>query len=160
MLPTVTRSCSSCNKPTMQNKQMLNHAQTTKWPTPWTWQNFRVPWLPTTSCSSLLICLHTTIGCWLIDRIEAAANIGTWDDCCKVWELASILQGPAQSWSDSLETFNIDKDSWNAIKTSFLKSFEQKYSTKIAPTSKTWCQNQERPSYLVFPWTQKLSNDS
>jgi len=31
----------------------------------------------------------------LIDRIEAAAKIATWDASCQVQELSSILRGPA-----------------------------------------------------------------
>jgi hypothetical protein len=87
--------------------------------------------------------------------IKAAAEIATWNDRCKVGELASILQGPAQSWWDSLETFKIDKASWNVIKTSFLRLFEQKYSPKTVCASlqdlmlrlgeKTW-----RDSFLLL----------
>ncbi len=49
-----------------------------------------------------------------------------------------------------METFGMDKTSWDAVKTSFLRSLDQKYSAK------TVCANlqdfMQRPREAVFPY--------
>jgi hypothetical protein len=101
----------------------------------------------------------TITGYCPIDRIEVTAEIPTWDFHSKVRELASIFQGPAQSWWDSLETFKIYKASWNFIKTSFLRLFEQKYSPKTVCASlqdlmlKLGEKNLERQFFTTLPGT-------
>jgi len=119
-LPTMPRSCSS-------SKWTYNSRKKNPKPHPLDkWQHGQLP-----KCSQfpgrpdspqLLETVHwpvslfhgdktkdTTYRCQLINRIEAATDIATWYDCCKVWELSSTLRGPTQSWWDSLETFKIDK---------------------------------------------------
>ncbi len=91
----------------------------------------------------------TTTGWWLIEQVDVAANIATWDGWQQVQELACILRGQAKSWRDSLETSGTDKASWNAVKASFLCTFEHKYSAK------TICANLQdlvqKPGEVVFP---------
>jgi hypothetical protein len=48
----------------------------------------------------------------------------------KVQELACVLRGKAQSWWDSLPTFQVNKDEWVAVKASFLTFSVPKHSTK------------------------------
>jgi hypothetical protein len=53
-----------------------------------------------------------------------ASNIAPWDDKRKGGELASILRGKSMCWQDSLDMFQTDKEDWNAVKSSFLHSFD------------------------------------
>jgi hypothetical protein len=52
----------------------------------------------------------TTTGCHLIERVEIAADTATWGNKRKVQELASVLRGRAQSWWDSLASFQVNKE--------------------------------------------------
>jgi len=66
----------------------------------------------------------------LIDRIEDAAEIATWDEARKIRELKLCFRERALIWWKSLRDDNIDLAVWNDVKAEFLVTFEPKYSAK------------------------------
>ncbi len=97
----------------------------------------------------------TTMGRWLIERVEITAGITTWDDKRKGQELASILWGWALSWWDSLDIFQIDKEVWANVEASFLRSFEPKHSAKIVCTNLQYLTQKPGESIHVLCQEQK-----
>ncbi len=71
----------------------------------------------------------------LIDRIEDAAAIATWDEARKIRELKLCLRERAIIWWKSLRDTNIDTAVWDNVKAEFLITYEPKY------TAKTVCAN-------------------
>jgi hypothetical protein len=66
----------------------------------------------------------------LIDRIEAAAAIATWDEARKIRELKLCFWERAIIWYKSLKDNNIDLAVWDNVKKEFLDILEPKYSAK------------------------------
>jgi hypothetical protein len=66
----------------------------------------------------------------LIDRIEDAAAIATWDEARKIRELKLCFRDRAIIWYKSLKDDNIDLNIWDNVKKEFLDTFEPKYSAK------------------------------
>jgi hypothetical protein len=66
----------------------------------------------------------------LIDRIEVAAAIATWDEARKIRELKLCFREHAIIWYKSLKDNNIDLAVWDDVKKEFLDTFEPKYSAK------------------------------
>ncbi len=66
----------------------------------------------------------------LIDRIEDAAAIATWDEARKIRELKLCFRERAIIWYKSLKDDNIDFAVWDDVKKEFLDTFEPKYSAK------------------------------
>jgi hypothetical protein len=66
----------------------------------------------------------------LIDRIEDAAAIATWDEARKIRELKLCIRDWAIIWYKSLKDNNIDLTDWDDVKKEFLDTFEPKYSAK------------------------------
>jgi hypothetical protein len=64
----------------------------------------------------------------LIDRIEDAAAIATWDEAHKIRELKLCLQERAIIWWKSLRDTNIDIAVWDNMKAEFLATYEPKYT--------------------------------
>ena len=71
----------------------------------------------------------------LIDRIEDAAAIATWDEARKIRELKLCLRERAIIWWKSLRDTTIDIAVWDEVKKEFLTAYEPKY------TAKTVCAN-------------------
>ena len=71
----------------------------------------------------------------LIDRIEDAAAIATWDEARKIRELKLCLRDRAIIWWKSLRDTTTDLAVWDEVKTAFLRAYEPKY------TAKTVCAN-------------------
>jgi hypothetical protein len=71
----------------------------------------------------------------LIDRIEDAAAIATWDEARKIRELKLCLRERAIIWWKSLRDTTIDIAVWDDVKKEFLTAYEPKY------TAKTVCAN-------------------
>ena len=71
----------------------------------------------------------------LIDRIEDAAAIATWDEARKIRELKLCLRERAIIWWKSLRDTSIDLAVWDDVKKEFLTAYEPKY------TAKTVCAN-------------------
>jgi len=71
----------------------------------------------------------------LIDRIEDAAEIATWNEARKIRELKLCLRERAIIWWKSLKDTNIDINVWDDVKKEFLTAYEPKY------TAKTVCAN-------------------
>jgi hypothetical protein len=90
-------------------------------------------------------------GCWLIKRVKIATNITTWDDKRKAQALASILQGQAQAWWDSLEIIQINKENWNNIKASFPRYFKPKHPAKtVCSNLQDLTQKPQQGVYVYF----------
>jgi hypothetical protein len=66
----------------------------------------------------------------LIDRIEDAATIATWDEARKIRELKMCFLDRAIIWYKSLKDDNIDLAVWDNVKKEVLDTFKPKYSTK------------------------------
>ena len=66
----------------------------------------------------------------LIDRIEDAAEIATWDAARKIRELKLCFRENAIIWWKSLRDYTINLDDWDEVKTEFLQTYEPKYSAK------------------------------
>ena len=71
----------------------------------------------------------------LIDRIEDAAAIATWDEARKIRELKLCLREHAIIWWKSLRDTTINIAVWDEVKKEFLTAYEPKY------TAKTVCAN-------------------
>jgi len=71
----------------------------------------------------------------LIDRIEDAAAIATWDEARKIRELKLCLRERAIIWWKSLRDTTINIAVWDEVKKEFLTAYEPKY------TAKTVCAN-------------------
>jgi Retrotransposon gag protein len=71
----------------------------------------------------------------LIDRIEDAAAIATWDEAQKIRELKLCFLDRAIIWWKSLQDDNIDLAVWEDVKKEFLDTFEPKYSAKTICTN-------------------------
>jgi len=71
----------------------------------------------------------------LIDRIEDAAAIATWDEARKIRELKLCLRERAIIWWKSLRDTTINLAVWDDVKKEFLTAYEPKY------TAKTVCAN-------------------
>jgi hypothetical protein len=71
----------------------------------------------------------------LIDRIEDAAAIATWDEARKIRELKICFRECALIWYKSLRDDNIDLAVWDDVKKEFLDTFEPKYSAKTVCTN-------------------------
>jgi hypothetical protein len=71
----------------------------------------------------------------LIDRIEDAAEIATWNEARKIRELKLCLRERAIIWWKSLKDTTIDINVWDDVKKEFLTAYEPKY------TAKTVCAN-------------------
>jgi hypothetical protein len=71
----------------------------------------------------------------LIDRIEDAAEIATWNEARKIRELKLCLRECTIIWWKSLKDTNIDTNIWDDVKAEFLTTYEPKY------TAKTVCAN-------------------
>jgi len=71
----------------------------------------------------------------LIDRIEDAAAIATWDEARKIRELKLCLRERAIIWWKSLRDTTIDIAVWDDVKKEFLTAYKPKY------TAKTVCAN-------------------
>ncbi len=66
----------------------------------------------------------------LIDRIEDAAEIATWDAARKIRELKLCFRENAIIWWKSLRDYTINLNDWDEVKTEFLQTYEPKYSAK------------------------------
>jgi hypothetical protein len=66
----------------------------------------------------------------LIDRIEDATEIATWDAARKIRELKLCFQENAIIWWKSLRDYTIDLNDWDEVKKEFLETYEPKYSAK------------------------------
>jgi len=66
----------------------------------------------------------------LIDRIEDAAEIATWDAAGKIRELKLCFRENAIIWWKSLRDYTINLDDWDEVKKEFLETYEPKYSAK------------------------------
>ncbi len=66
----------------------------------------------------------------LIDRIEDAAAIATWDEARKIRELKLCLRDRAIIWWKSLRDTDTNLASWDAVKAAFLRAYEPKYTAK------------------------------
>jgi hypothetical protein len=66
----------------------------------------------------------------LIDRIEDAAAIATWNEAQKIRELKLCFPDRAIIWWKSLQDNNIDLAIWEDVKKEFLDTFELKYYAK------------------------------
>jgi hypothetical protein len=73
----------------------------------------------------------------LIDRIEDAAAIATWDEARKIRELKLCLRERAIIWWKSLRDTNIDTAVWDDVKAEFLTTYEPKYTAKTVCTNFT-----------------------
>jgi len=71
----------------------------------------------------------------LVERVDTAGQIATWDAARKCAEFNLILRDRATIWWQSLEDADIDKQDWDAVKTEFLEAYEPKF------TAKTTCTN-------------------
>lgn len=74
----------------------------------------------------------------LIDRLEKAATIATWDtDERKCTEFSLILRDQAIVWWKSLVKTNPDfnRNNWDAVKAQFLEAYEPKYTARTTCTS-------------------------
>jgi hypothetical protein len=66
----------------------------------------------------------------LIDGIEDAAEIATWDEARKIRELKLCFRERAIIWWKSLRDYTINLALWDDVKKEFLETFEPKYSAK------------------------------
>jgi Retrotransposon gag protein len=66
----------------------------------------------------------------LIDRIEDAAKIATWDAARKIRELKLCFRENAIIWWKSLRDYTINLNDWDEVKKEFLETYEPKYSAK------------------------------
>jgi Retrotransposon gag protein len=66
----------------------------------------------------------------LIDRIEDAAEIATWDAARKIRELKWCFRENAIIWFKSLRDYTINLNDWDEVKKEFLETYEPKYSAK------------------------------
>ncbi len=66
----------------------------------------------------------------LIDGIEDAPEITTWNEARKIRELKMCFWDCAIIWYKSLKDNNINLNVWNDVKKEFLETFEPKYSAK------------------------------
>jgi hypothetical protein len=66
----------------------------------------------------------------LIDCIEDAAEIATWDAARKIRELKLCFRENAIIWWKSLCDYTIDLNDWDEVKREFLETYEPKYSAK------------------------------
>jgi len=66
----------------------------------------------------------------LIDRIEDAAEIATWDAARKIRELKLCFRENAIIWWKSLRDYTINLNDWDEVKKEFLETYEPKYSAK------------------------------
>jgi hypothetical protein len=66
----------------------------------------------------------------LIDRIEDAAEIATWDAARKIWELKLCFRENTIIWWKSLCDYTINLNDWDKVKKEFLETYEPKYSAK------------------------------
>ena len=71
----------------------------------------------------------------LVERVDTAGQIATWDAARKCAEFNLILRDRATIWWQSLEDADINKQDWDAVKTEFLEAYEPKF------TAKTTCTN-------------------
>jgi hypothetical protein len=71
----------------------------------------------------------------LINRIEGAAAIATWDEARKIRELKLCFRDHAIIWWKSLWDDAIDLAIWEDVKKEFLDTFEPKYSAKTICTN-------------------------
>ena len=73
---------------------------------------------------------------FLIDRIEHAGQIATWNNARKAEEFYMILRDRALIWYDSLEMIpGVDRGDWDTLKTQFLAAYAPRN------TAKTNCSN-------------------
>ncbi len=82
----------------------------------------------------------------LIDHIEDAAEIATWDVARKIQELKLCFRENAIIWWKSLRNYTINLNDWDEVKKEFLETYEPKYSAK------TICAN--------FPDLKQMPNES
>jgi hypothetical protein len=73
----------------------------------------------------------------LIDRIEDAAAIATWDEARKIRELKLCLRERAIIWWKSLRDTTINIAVWDDVKKEFLTAYEPKYTAKTVCTNFT-----------------------
>jgi hypothetical protein len=73
----------------------------------------------------------TVLPCILINRIEDAAAIATWDEARKIREFKMCFRDRAIIWYKLLKDDNIDLNIWDDVKKKFLETFEPKYSAKM-----------------------------
>ncbi len=66
----------------------------------------------------------------LIDRIEDAAEIATWDATRKILELKLCFRENAIIWWKSLRDYTINLDDWDEVKKEFLETYGPKYLAK------------------------------
>jgi hypothetical protein len=66
----------------------------------------------------------------LVERIERAAEIATWNAARKCTELYMILRDKAIVWYESLADDDLDLKDWDVDKKEFLKMYEPKYSAR------------------------------
>ncbi len=66
----------------------------------------------------------------LINRIEDAAEIATWDAARKIRELKLCFRENAIIWWKSLRDYTINLNDWDEVKKEFLETYEPKYSAK------------------------------
>ena len=66
--------------------------------------------------------------CHLIDRIDRARSIATWNTEHTCNKLYMILRDKALVWYESLADDDIDLKDWDVVKKEFLKAYEPKYS--------------------------------
>ncbi len=71
----------------------------------------------------------------LIDRIEDAAEIVTWDAARKIRELKLCFRENAIIWWKSLCDSTIDLNDWDEVKKEFLETYEPKYLAKTICTN-------------------------
>jgi hypothetical protein len=66
----------------------------------------------------------------LIDRIDRARTIATWNAERTCNELYMILRDKALVWYESLANDDLDLKDWDVVKKEFLKTYESKYSAR------------------------------
>jgi len=68
---------------------------------------------------------------YLVERLENAANVATWNDERKCREFYAVLRDNALRWWGNLKTHQVDDKNWNQVKQAFLKIYEPKYAAKV-----------------------------
>ena len=71
----------------------------------------------------------------LINRVEKAATIATWDNARKLLEFYMILRDKALAAYEGLPDLGIADDDWDAVKDWFLSTYEIKYTPKTTCTN-------------------------
>ncbi len=65
-----------------------------------------------------------TIEQW-VTRVNKAATTATWSDEDTMAYVYNALRGPALRWLESLKRFNVNIDSWAAVRTEMLDAYSR-----------------------------------